>query len=100
MMKLRRHRRSPWALALSGLIVLALSHPSPAEDPKSLSTRTTGAKLDYVDAMLRASWEENSIKPSRQATDEEFLRRAYLDVLGRMPYIREANDFFKNKDDA
>jgi hypothetical protein len=98
MMKLRRHRRSPWALALWGLIVLALSHPAPADDPRSPSTRTTGAKLDYVDEMLRASWEENSIKPSRPATDEEFLRRAYLDVLGRIPYIREANDFFKNKD--
>ena len=48
--------------------------------------------------MLRTSSEENSVKPSRQATDEEFLRRAYLDVLGRIPYINEANAFLKSKD--
>ena len=97
-MKLRRHRRSPWAFALPGLIVLALSHPSRAEDPRPRPARTTGAKLDFVDAMLRASWEENSVKPSKPATDEEFLRRAYLDVLGRIPNINEANAFLKSKD--
>jgi Protein of unknown function (DUF1549)/Protein of unknown function (DUF1553) len=98
MMKLRRHRRLPWAFALSALIVLALSHSSTAEDPKPQPARTTGAKLDFVDSMLRASWEENSVKPSRQATDEEYLRRAYLDLLGRIPYISEATAFLKNKD--
>ena len=97
-MKLRRNRRSPWALALAGSIVLASPGPSPADDKKPESARTTGARLDYVDAMLRASWEASSIKPSRPATDEEFLRRAYLDVLGRIPYIDEAGAFFKKKD--
>ncbi len=97
-MKLRRHRRSPWALALSGLVVLAVSHPSAAEDSQPKAARTTGAKLDFVDAMLRTSWEDSSVKPSRPSTDEEFLRRAYLDVLGRIPNIREASDFLKGKD--
>ena len=99
-MKLRRHRRSPRALALSALIVLAVSHPSRAEDPKPASppTRTTGARLDFIDAMLKTSWDENSVKPSKKSTDEEFLRRAYLDVLGRIPNIREANAFLKAKD--
>ena len=40
--------------------------------------------------MLKESWEENNVKPSKRANDEEFLRRAYLDVLGRTPNIREA----------
>jgi Protein of unknown function (DUF1549)/Protein of unknown function (DUF1553) len=98
MMKLRRHRRSPWALALSALIILSVSHPSRAEDPpvKSSASRTTGAKVDYIDPMLKASWEQNSIKPSKRSSDEEFLRRAYLDVLGRIPNVREANAFLRS----
>jgi len=101
MMKLLRHRRSPRAFALAGLIVLAVAHLAPAradDGPKAKPTRTTGARLDYVDAMLKESWESASVKPSKPASDEEFLRRAYLDVLGRIPNIREANDFLKAKD--
>ncbi len=99
-MKLRRHRRSTLAIALSALIVLAVSPPSRAEDPKPspTSTRTTGARLDFVDAMLKESWDENNVKPSKRASDEEFLRRAYLDVLGRTPNITEANAFLRIKD--
>jgi hypothetical protein len=95
MMKLRRLRRSTGAMVLAGLIVLAVSHPSRAEDPKPGVSpgRTTGAKLDYIDSMLKESWEENNVKPSKRSSDEEFLRRAYLDVLGRIPNIREANVF-------
>jgi Protein of unknown function (DUF1549)/Protein of unknown function (DUF1553) len=102
MMKLRRHRRSRWAPALAALIVLAVSLPSRAEDPKPDSKpstqagRTTGARLDFIDSMLKTSWDENSLKPSKRANDEEFLRRAYLDVLGRIPNIREANAFLRS----
>ncbi len=99
-MKLRRHRRSLWSLALSALVVLAVSGPSLADDPqpKASAGRTTGAKLDYIDPMLKTSWEQNSVKPSKRCSDEEFLRRAYLDVLGRIPNIREANAFLQVKE--
>ena len=33
------------------------------------------------------------VKPARPATDEEFLRRAYLDLLGRIPNVQEARAF-------
>ncbi len=48
--------------------------------------------------MLKESWDEASVKPSRPTTDEEFLRRAYLDVLGRIPNIREASEFLRAKE--
>jgi Protein of unknown function (DUF1553)/Protein of unknown function (DUF1549) len=86
MMKLRRLRRSTGAMILASMVALAVSHSSLADDVK---------KHNYIDSMLKASWEENSIKPSKRASDEEFLRRAYLDVLGRIPNIREATAFLK-----
>jgi hypothetical protein len=100
MMNLRRQRRSPWALALSAALALAGPHPSRADDarPNASPPRTTGAKLAYIDAMLKSNWKESNIRPSKRANDEEFLRRAYLDVLGRTPNISEASAFLKAAD--
>ena len=97
-MKPLRRRRSPMALAVAAMIILSVARPAPADGPKEKSTRTTGAKLDYVDSLLKESWESASVKPSRVATDEEYLRRAYLDLLGRIPNIREAGDFLRSKE--
>ena len=103
-MQSSRHRRSPRWFAGSGCVLAALATlavaPSPAADvaPSRAKTTSAAAKLDYVDAMLKESWDEASVKPSRPTTDEEFLRRAYLDVLGRIPNIREASDFLRGKD--
>jgi hypothetical protein len=99
-MKLRRQRRLPGAWSLMAMIVVAVTYPAPADEPKPVGTQagTTGVKLDYIDSMLKESWEEANIKPSKRATDEEFLRRAYLDVLGRIPNIREANAFLRATD--
>ncbi len=93
-----RHRRSYRELALAGLVILVTSCPVLADGPKAKSTRTTGDNRDYIDAMLKESWELASVKPSKPAGDEEFLRRAYLDVLGRIPNLREATDFLKSKE--
>ena len=38
------------------------------------------------------------MKPAKPATDEEFLRRAYLDLLGRIPDVQEARAFLQTKE--
>jgi hypothetical protein len=48
--------------------------------------------------MIREAWDQASVKPSRPATDEEFLRRAYLDLLGRIPNIDEASGFLGSRE--
>jgi hypothetical protein len=48
--------------------------------------------------MIQEAWESAGIKPSKDCTDDEFLRRAYLDVLGRIPNIEEASGFLSSKE--
>ena len=38
------------------------------------------------------------MKPAKPATDEEFLRRAYLDLLGRIPNVQEARAFLQTRE--
>jgi hypothetical protein len=56
------------------------------------------ARLDLIDQRLKEAWEQASIKPSSVATDEEFLRRVYLDLIGRIPNIQEASGFLQAKE--
>jgi hypothetical protein len=55
-------------------------------------------KLPVIDQRLREMWEQANIKPSPNCSDEEFLRRAYLDLLGRIPTIKEALGYLQSKD--
>ena len=50
-----------------------------------------------IDRMLAADWGSRGIKPAAQADDAEFVRRVYLDVIGRAPKAAETRDFLDDK---
>jgi Protein of unknown function (DUF1549)/Protein of unknown function (DUF1553) len=86
--------------------------PKGTVDPKSKadapSTKTIklelhkGSAPDVAEAVriinekLAKGWEANKVTPSRQATDAEFLRRATLDIVGRIAKIPEIEQFYKD----
>lgn len=49
-----------------------------------------------IDEMLAKEWQKNNLKPNDAATDEVFLRRIYVDVVGRIPTIDEARAFLSS----
>jgi hypothetical protein len=80
-------------LALALLVLGASPTPAPADD-----RRDTPARLDYIDQMLQEAWTNAKTQPSKRAEEPEFLRRAYLDLLGRIPTAQEAAAYLDNKD--
>jgi hypothetical protein len=46
-----------------------------------------------IDAILAKEWQKNSLQPNAPASDEVFLRRIYVDIVGRIPTIEEARAF-------
>src|SRR5262249_54983844 len=76
-------------LALLGAVLLSAG-PPPAlagepPDPQALANR--------IDAHLDAALKAAGVRPAPRADDTEFLRRAYLDLVGRIPHPRDVHDF-------
>ncbi len=49
--------------------------------------------VDFINEQLRQVWQDNEIKPSEIASDEEWVRRVYLDICGRIPSVQEVRSF-------
>ena len=48
-----------------------------------------------VDQLVEQLWADNKVTPVARTTDEAFLRRVYLDAIGRVPTVDEYNQFFE-----
>ena len=64
--------------------------PAAPPDPAKLAERID----THIDARLKAE----KVTPAPRADDAEFLRRAYLDLTGRIPAPRDVHDFLADKD--
>jgi hypothetical protein len=53
---------------------------------------------NFIDEKLIAKWKELGLVPSPLCTDEEFLRRLYLDAIGTLPTPEELRAFVADKD--
>jgi hypothetical protein len=52
---------------------------------------------EFIDQQIRQGWQDNEITASAAATDEEWVRRIYLDLLGRIPTMEEARKFLADE---
>src|SRR5262245_11261205 len=78
----------------SGLLVVCLltlaGVTSAAESKRDAAVRALAARIDRH---VAAGWEQAKVRPAATADDAVFLRRVYLDLIGRIPSIVELRDF-------
>jgi hypothetical protein len=53
-----------------------------------------------IDAHLAKRWGEVGAQPAAMADDAEFVRRVYLDLVGRIPHVAEARAFLADSTSA
>jgi hypothetical protein len=53
---------------------------------------------NFIDQLVHKKLKNLNIVPSATASDEEFLRRVYLDVIGTLPTVDEAKRFLADVD--
>ncbi len=96
----------PWIVAMMALMIGSMAGLARAGGPSDSSTRGRPIRTDPVesardartlaariDAVLAARWAKSGLRPAAIADDGEFLRRAYLDLVGKIPTAAEARDF-------
>lgn len=55
---------------------------------------------NFIDNLLIAKWKDLGLTPSPLCSDEEFLRRLYLDAIGTLPTPDEVRRFLADPDPA
>jgi len=55
---------------------------------------TKSMRKNFIDDLVLKKLQTLRIAPSDEATDQEFIRRAYLDACGILPTAREVENFF------
>src|SRR5882757_5544416 len=80
------------------LIILLLLVATPLLNAAPAAKIDPIAAAREIDALLATDWAKHSLKPNPPATDEVFVRRVYLDIVGRIPTVRETEDFLAATD--
>jgi hypothetical protein len=90
-------------VSLAGLAVIAalcLSVAAPAGAQPRRTAKQEAGPQDYgipqvrtINEQIRRQWNDYQITPSQPASEGEWCRRVYLDILGRIPSVAEMNAF-------
>src|SRR5687767_10006583 len=55
-------------------------------------------QVAFINKEIRQVWTDNNLTPSPPALDQEWCRRVYLDVVGRIPSVQELREFVTSKE--
>ena len=76
--------------------VLGMAQVAVGQDSEQNTSNDQLSTVEFIDAQIVQSWSDNEIEPSAVASDEEWVRRAYLDIAGRIPSLKEVNEFLQD----
>ena len=71
--------------------------PAAAATGPALPPLRPEQSAERIDRLLEAHLAARKVSPNPPMTDEQFVRRAYLDIVGRIPKLAEAREFLDDK---
>lgn len=87
-----------WILMAGAMLLSTLCGPS--DVARAAGPRPGRVNKDYgipqvrlINEQIRRGWSDYGIRPSAAATDGEWCRRVFLDLLGRIPSVDELRDY-------
>ncbi|MCA9040832.1 MAG: DUF1549 domain-containing protein, partial [Planctomycetaceae bacterium] len=83
----------PCASFCLGLLVLVSGGFADEQKPDGFSTGSRDPFVAEINQRLEQHWKDNEVTPSEIAADEEWLRRIYLDLTGRIPSTEAVRSF-------
>ncbi len=89
------------------VVILLLAGSTPAlavtssDRDVSLSAEGFGLRqVSEINRAVREGWQAAGISPSKAATDSEWCRRVYLDLVGRVPTVEELQVYTTEHDES
>ncbi len=81
-------------IGLALLITFSIYSGELSAQSSRTTARSSGIKqIKSIDRMIKSVWDAYDIEPSPAAKDNEWCRRVFLDVIGRIPTVKELADF-------
>ncbi len=75
----------------SRIVIAGLTSPYPHEIPDDVFA--SEPRHNFIDELVLARLQDLHLKPSPLCTDDEFIRRAFLDTIGTLPTLDEVSAF-------
>ena len=72
---------------------IAVPYPADPANPFAAGAFEAFSPRGFIDEQVLAEWKRLNLPPSGESDDAEFLRRAHLDLTGRLPSSAEARAF-------
>ena len=91
--------RRPGMLAIAVLISILLVASNRAQGQSHAAPMSVAETADYLDTAFEDIWRNADVRPAKLATRSTFLRRIYLDLLGRIPSVAEARRYLRVESD-
>ena len=82
------------SVAAITLFAIALAPPNPATAANGFATIDEPIRL--INEHLAKAWKDNKLQPAERCSDYEFIRRASLDIIGRIATVPEINQYMKD----
>ncbi len=93
-----------YALGCAAVLAFATTHASHAATKGA--NGAAAPPLDFgsqevaaINSAIRQGWQDQGVSASPAATDGEWCRRVYLDLIGRIPTISEYREYESNRDE-
>ena len=64
----------------------------------AMNLRDVVFRANNIDRFIQTEFRTHNIKQNPPSTDEQFIRRAYLDIIGRIPSYDEVTSFLDSED--
>lgn len=85
-------------LAMGGMSLLAAEKKADKKGDTAAARDFGIPQVRFANEQIRRVWEENGLTSAPQASDGEWCRRVFLDVLGRIPSVAELKEFLASKE--
>tara|TARA_B100000519_G_scaffold87328_1_gene75783 strand:- start:1078 stop:3129 length:2052 start_codon:yes stop_codon:yes gene_type:complete len=81
---------------------VAINDMEPFEIPitETIALKENSIIIASINAQIESAWQDLDLEPSKYCQDEEWCRRTYLRLIGRVPTVDELESFLSYDDSA